>query len=103
MTTAQSTPLKVEQAMETEPAKRGTRQWRQWKTRAIVAAIQAGGQQRAAAEAEFMRIYDRAREGRILLPHRVNGLLPWLLEVTDGLDVMEQMDRAAAARRKGVR
>jgi len=68
----------------------------------IVQAINAGGQQRAAAEAEFMRIYDRAREGRILLAHRVNGLLPWLLEVTDGLDVMEQMDKAPRTR-KGVR
>jgi len=101
MTTAQSTPLKVEQAMEPEPAKRGTRQWRQWKTRMTVQAINAGGQQRAAAEAEFMRIYDRAREGRILLAHRVNGLLPWLLEVVDGLDVIEQMDRAPRARKGG--
>jgi hypothetical protein len=99
MNTAQSTPLKAYQ--EPEP-QRGTRQWRQWKTRMTVQAIQAGGQQRAAAEAEFMRIYDRAREGRILLPHRVNGLLPWLLEVVDGLEIIEQMDRAPRTR-KGVR
>ena len=77
--------------------------WRQEQAERLAETLATGGfgegESGTLAADEFVRTWDRARLGRILVPERVRALYPLLREIVDEVEESEQEDARYEKRR----